>query len=101
MACDCAIARGEHPEEACFTANHVLVGFGRTLERKNLVHRPHAGKLKLSVSWESMEVPEGQPITERLPRMSGIPGTCSGSAAAPRMINLQLSNLHLASPLTC
>jgi hypothetical protein len=94
MAQDCAIARGEHRAEACFAVHHVLVRLGRTLERKNLAHRPHAGK-KLSVSWESMEVPEGQPITERLPRMSGIPGTCSGSAAAPRMINLPLSNLHL------
>ena len=38
-----------------------------------------------------MELPEGQPTIERLPRMRGIPGTCIGSAAAPRMTNFPLT----------
>src|SRR5688572_10942880 len=82
MACGCAIAHGEHLAEACFAAHHVLVGFGRT----------PVTKLKLRCL-ESMEVPEGQSITERLPRMSVIPGTCGGSAAAP-CFSLKLVNWH-------
>ena len=68
MAFDCAIAHGEHRAEARLAAHHVLVDFGRTLERKDLAHRPHAGEqAEIERVWESMEVPEGQSITERLP----------------------------------
>ena len=80
-------------------AHHLFVGFRRTFERKNFAHRPHGGEqAEIERVLGIDEVLEGQPITERLPRMSGIPGTCSGSAAAPRMINLPSCNL--ASPLT-
>ena len=99
MAQDCAFARGEHRAEACFAVHQVLVRLRRTLERKNFAHRPHGGEqAEIERVLGIDEVLEGQPITERLPRMSGIPGTCSGSAAAPRMTNLPLCDL--ASPLT-
>ena len=54
--------------------------------------------LKASVSCESIELPEGQPRIEQRPRSSGIPGTCTGSGAAPRIMNFPLTGHEVAAP---
>jgi hypothetical protein len=57
----------------------VLVGFGRTVEWKDLAHGRHAGEqAEMSASWESTELPEGQPTIERLRRTKR-----KGNAALP------------------
>ena len=83
-------------------AHRGLVGFGRALERKSLAHRPPADELAEIERVLGIDGDAGRPTPHRASSQDERnPGTCSGSDAAPRMINLPLSMLQLASPLAC
>ena len=56
----------KHDAESGFAAHHAVIGFGDAFQRKDFIHRTHTvSTLKASVSWESIDVPEYQPLTDR------------------------------------